>query len=464
MKELHLWPNNEKQQMFLADMHPYVGFGGAKGGGKSWAVDAKAIKYAFKYPGVKIKIVRRSYPMLYENHIPQMIRMLDGIAKYNDSRKEHRFPNKSLIMYRYCMSKKDIQNFQGNECDVMFIDEATHFLEEEVTEMISCVRGANDFPKQTHITCNPGGRGHAWVKRKYIDCNFDEYENPDDYSFIKSLLDDNIALMKNDPNYEKRLRLLPPKQYQAYRFGDWDIFEGQFFEEFRNDPANYDTHINTHVINPFTIDGSWKIIRSYDHGYNKPFACSWYAINHDDTMFNILEKYGCTKTPNEGVRWPTEKVFSEIKKFEGEHEILRRFTIDGVADPACWQRDGNGPSIADTAAKQGVYFDPGDNKRISGWAQVHNRLAFDENGRAKLYFWNNCRGMIRTLPLLVYSDTRPEDLDTFQEDHLADELRYACALNPTNPPPRKAPPPKPYDPLEIDWTNEAGGMNRVLRV
>ena len=165
-------------------------------------------------------------------------------------------------------------------------------------------------------------------------------------------------------------------------------------------------------------------------------------------VYRILELYGCTDTPNEGVKWTPERVFAEIHRIETEHRWLRGKTIQGVADPAIWDAE-TGESIADVAARYRVYFDKGDHARLPGWMQVHYRLYFDDNGYPMMYVFKNCKAFIRTMPLLQYDEHRVEDLDTDGEDHVADEVRYFLMTRPIKP--RKAPLPaaKQADPLKM---------------
>lgn len=148
--------------------------------------------------------------------------------------------------------------------------------------------------------------------------------------------------------------------------------------------------------------------------------------------YRIAELYGCTGTPNEGVRQTPEQVFRQIAQTEKEHPLLKGKRVIGVADPAIWACQ-TGKSIAAVAAEQGVYFTPGDNKRIPGWLQLHYRLGFDDNGFPRMYIFSNCKDFIRTLPLLRYDPLKPEDLDTEGEDHIADETRYFCMARPILP-------------------------------
>ena len=424
---------NDKQKLFLADTHRYVGYGGARGGGKSWCVRTKAKILAAKYPGIKICIVRKTYPELTANHIKPLTKEIQKeMARYNDSKKEFRFVNGSEIIFRYLDTDKDLDRFQGTEFDILFLDEATQFSEDQYKMLIACVRGVNDFPKRVYITCNPGGVGHQWVKRLFIDRIYNTGEEPEEYSFIQAGVRDNKALMEMQPDYIKQLEALPPKIREAWLNGSWDVYMGQFFEDFYNFPDHYADRVGTHVIDPFEIPDGWKIYRSFDWGYNKPFSCGWWAVDYDGVAYRILELYGCDKTPNEGVKWTPPKVFSEIHRIETEHRWLAGKKIIGIADPAIWDAE-TGESIADVAAKHQVFFTPGDNKRIPGWMQVHYRLAFDDNGFPMMYVFSNCKAFIRTIPLLQYDEHRPEDLDTDGEDHVADEVRYFCMSRPIKP-------------------------------
>ena len=206
--------------------------------------------------------------------------------------------------------------------------------------------------------------------------------------------------------------------------------------------------MHTHVIDPFEIPEGWKIYRSFDWGYNRPFSCGWWAVDYDGVVYRILELYGCGNTPNEGVKWTPPQVFREIHRIETEHRWLAGKKIIGIADPSIWDAE-TGESIADVAARHQVYFTPGDNKRIPGWMQLHYRLAFDENGYPMMYIFSNCKAFIRTIPLLQYDGCKPEDLDTRGEDHVADEARYFCMSRPIKPRVAKGPDTHPSTPLAI---------------
>ena len=432
MRTLDLGRAQPKQTLFLKDKHRHIAYGGARGGGKSWAVRTKSKLLAFRYPGIKILIVRKTYKELQNNHIEQLTAELAGFAKYNRSDKMFRFPNGSTISFGYCANEGDLGQYQGAEYDVVFIDEAGQLQESWIRKINLCVRGTNGFPKRTYYTLNPGGPGHAYFKRVFVDRNFNPDEDPNDYFFIQAKVEDNKVLMDTQPDYLRELENLPPTLRAAWKDGRWDVYEGQFFEEFRDDPEHYQDRRWTHVIEPFEIPDGWTICRSYDFGYGKPFSCAWWAVDYDGTIYRIMELYGCTRTPNEGVKWTPDKQFEEIHKTEMQHPWLKGKTIIGVADPAIWDAS-RGESVADTAARYGVFFTPGDNERIAGWMQCHYRLQFDEDGYPRMYVFNTCRAFIRTIPLLIYDEHKVEDLDTTMEDHVADEWRYFCMSRPIKP-------------------------------
>ena len=447
--KLGLESPSPKQRIFLTDRHRHVAYGGARGGGKSWSVRYKAKLLAVRWPGIKILIVRRTYKELINNHIEPLRAELHGIAKYNKTDKVFTFPNGSTIWFGYCANDADLGQYQGAEYDVIFLDEATQLKQAWIEAINLAVRAANGLPKRTYYTCNPGGVSHAYIKRLFIDRRFEAGENPEDYSFTQALVTDNEALMARQPEYKAELEKLPEKLKRAWLYGEWDIFEGMFFEDFRLEPdlqACQAAGISreeakesgrwTHVIAPFSLSAGerrgWRIVRSYDFGYARPFSCAWWAVDFDGTVYRILELYGCAEEPNEGVKWSPDEQARQIAEIERTHPWLAGKKIDGVADPAIWDAS-RGESIAETMMRHGVYFTPGDNDRIPGWMQVHYRLQFDENGYARMYVFETCKAFIRTIPTLSYSQTRPEDLDTSQEDHVADETRYLCMSRPVKP-------------------------------
>lgn len=267
--------------------------------------------------------------------------------------------------------------------------------------------------------------------------------------FVPSSVFDNKILLANDPDYITRLASMPEQERNALLYGDWDTFAGQVFTEWRNDSDHYGDRINTHVVNPFQIPQSWRIFCAMDWGYSKPFSVGWYAVDHDRRLYRIREYYGCTGTPNQGVKLEPGYVAREIKRIEADDPNLRGRQITRVGDPAIWGSQ-SGESIGDLMERERVFFEKGDNSRIDGKMQVHHRLAFDENGYPMLYVFNTCRHFIRTVPNLVYDERDVEDIDTDGEDHIYDELRYVCMENPIAPRQNKPPALVVYDPLSTE--------------
>lgn len=425
-----------KQVQFCRARTKYVAYGGARGGGKSWIVRYKACRMARRFgapdeysAGIRICIVRRTLEDLRKNHLDQLKILLRGLAKYVKDDRRFVFANGATIKLEYCDNANDIDHFQGVEYDVIFVEEGTQFEPDWLKQIFASCRGVNPFPKRIYITCNPGGPGHQYIKRLFVDRVYEGREKPEEYSFIQAKVTDNSALMEHDPEYIGFLENLPPKLRKAWLEGDWNVYEGQYFEEFRNDPEHYEDRLWTHVINPLDrIPLHWEISRSFDWGYKKPFSCGWYTMDEDGIIYRFLELYGVQKSggvslADEGLKWSPNKVFAEIQRMEQEHPLLAGREITGVADSAIWDAE-YGKSIAATASQYGLYFSKSDKKRIPGWMQCHYRLQFDTEGRPRFYVTSNCTEFIRTIPTLQYDKIVPEDLDSKGEDHAADEWRY----------------------------------------
>lgn len=444
-----IWTPQPRQYDFMIRSEDEALYGGAAGGGKSDALVIEATRQVH-IPHYKALILRKTYPQLTEL-IEKSLRYYSLAfpkARYNASEHTWYFPSGAKIVFGSMQHSKDKINYQGKAYDFIAFDELTHFKYDEYIYLTSRNR-ANGPGTRVYMraTANPGGIGHGWVKERFITAaepmstiwesvkverEGKVYTKYKSRIFVPSSVFDNKILLENDPDYLTRLASMPEAERKALLYGDWDSYSGQYFAEWRDTPGHYDDRQWTHVINPFKIPNHWKIYRSFDWGYNRPFSCGWWAIDTDGVAYRILEFYGCNGTPNEGLRWTAKQVFSEIAKIENEHEWLKGKNIQGVADPAIFAADG-GESIAETAQKCRVYFQPGDNQRIPGWMQMHYRLTFDGNGFPMMYVFKNCKNFIRTVPTLIYDDHKVEDLNTEGEDHIADETRYFCMMRPITP-------------------------------
>ena len=445
-----IWAPQPRQLAFLERPEDEALYGGAAGGGKSDAIVIEATRQV-GIPHYKGLILRKTYPQLTElidKSRSYYSRAFPG-ARYNASEHTWRFPSGAKIVFGSMQHSSDKLNYQGKAYDFIGFDELTQFSFDEYIYLISRNRPNGPGTRcYMRATANPGGIGHGWVKNRFITAaqpmttiwDKRQVRKPDGelYTkwmsriFVPSSVFDNQALLANDPAYLARLASLPEAERKALLYGDWDSFSGQYFVEWRDDPSHYADRQWTHVIDPFEIPSGWTIYRSFDWGYNRPFSCGWWALDYDGVAYRILELYGCTNTPNTGLKWTAQQVFREIHRIESEHRWLKGKHIIGVADPAIFASDG-GEAISETASKCGVYFQPGDHQRIPGWMQMHYRLAFDANGYPMMYVFANCKAFIRTIPTLIYDEHKVEDLDTDGEDHIADETRYFCMARPIKP-------------------------------
>lgn len=460
-----VWKPQPKQIRFMERPEYECLYGGAAGGGKSDALLIEALRQVHipHYRGI---IFRKTYPQLTEliDRSQTLYSLAFPKADYNDSKHCWVFPSGAKIYFGSMQHTKNKTDYQGKRYDFIGFDELTHFTWEEYSYMFSRNRPSKNPKSKEKTRCyirastNPGGVGHGWVKDRFIDAaepgttiveNVD-VRMPDgstqtikrDRIFIPATIFDNQALLAENPAYLGSLALLTEKERNALLYGNWDTFQGQYFSEWRDAPDAADCKKAgitveqakeqgrwTHVIKPFDMnDGNkraWQIYRSYDFGYARPWALGYYAIDFDGNIYRFMEVYGSTGTPNEGNRWTPDQQFAYIAELERSHPWLQGKNILGVADPSIW--DGSrGISVADTAMKHGIYFTPGENERLSGLMQCRYRLQFDENGYSRFYVFDTCKEFIRTIPLMMHDEKRPELLDTSLEDHICDEWRYMC--------------------------------------
>ena len=464
-----IWTPQKKQAIFMSRPEDEALYGGAAGGGKSDALVIEALRQVH-IPHYKAIILRKTYPQLTEL-IEKSLGYYKAVfpkAKYNDSKHVWTFPSGAKIYFGSMQHTKDKHNYQGKAYDFVAFDELTHFTFEEYNYLFSRNR-PNGPGTRCYIraTANPGGVGHSWVKQRFITAAeamstiWEEHSvNMPDGSvkkfrksriFVPSSVFDNKKLIENDPGYLGRLAELPKAERDALLYGDWNSFSGQVFAEWVNDDKHYDDRKNTHVISPFRVPSEWKIYRGFDWGYSKPFSVGWYAVDYNKRIYRIRELYGCTETPDEGVKWEPALVARRIREIEEQDDNLKGKTIHGIADPAIFSDDrGRDTSIAAVMERSGVFFDKGNHERLAGKMQMHNRLRFDDDGYPMFYVFSTCKHFIRTVPSLVYSETDVEDVDTKGEDHIYDECRYVLMEYPITPKPRAKDKIKEFDPLELN--------------
>lgn len=444
-----IWqPQEGPQQALIACPVFEVFFGGARGGGKTDGSIGDWLEHSAKWGEAAVGVFfRRKFKQLTEVIArTQQIFPKFG-AKYNEQKAEWKMPNGARLLFRYLERDSDAMEYQGHNYTRVYIEEVTNFPSPDPIDKLRATIRSTVVPSSDwgmRLTGNPGGPGHGWVKKRYIDPNpkgyeilTDVFKNPftgEDVEiqrvFIPSRLSDNKLLMETNPMYVAQLSQAGSKQLvQAWLLGEWEFLDGAFFMEFEPArhvlPAEWLGRIPKHTL----------IYRACDWGFARPFSVGWYAVSDGtwglprDAIVKILEWYGCDGKPNVGIRLDAGPVGAGIRQRDLELQQLYGLrTKYGVADPSIFTRDG-GPCIAEEFYKAGANFHRADNKRVPGWQQVRRRLVGDD-GKPLLYFLETCDDSIRTLPILQHDEKNLEDLDTDGEDHAADELRYACMARP----------------------------------
>lgn len=401
-------PNSEPQWNFFTSTVRYTCYGGARGGGKSWAVVRKAALGALNYPGIRILILRREYGDMEGTLISPMLKILpQEIYTYNKSEHMITFSNGSKIKFGNMpgYSAAVQGKYQGQEYEWLFIDEATQFLETEFRGLDAIVRGANKIPKRIYLTCNPGGPGHTWVKRLFVDRKFKKGENPKDYLFIPATVDDNKDLMEADPAYVNALENLPEDIRRAHRHGDWNILAGIFFKEFQD---------GVHTCAPFIIPKHWKRYRAFDYGLDM-FFCLWIAVDETGRCYVYRE----CEQPDLYVSDAARKQLMLTKP----DEIIEAT----IAPPDMWSRNREtGKTQAATFAENGVPLLKASNSRVQGWSALKEFFKLREDKLPGLIIFDTCTSLIDCIKGLQHSSTDPNDVSKEPHGitHGPDALRY----------------------------------------
>lgn len=455
MNQQIIWEPQERQAALITCPVFEVFFGGARGGGKTEGSIGDWLQHSATYGEHAIGIfVRRKFKQLSEV-IARTKALFPKIgAKYHEQRAEWVMPGGGRLKFVYLERDSDAEEYQGHSYTRIYVEEVTNFPSPTpIDRLRATLRSGAGVPVGMRLTGNPGGPGHQWVKKRYIDpnpagyeiikesCLIDRGDGPEEVSlervFIPSKLGDNMLLMRNDPTYVLRLRQSGSEALvKAWLEGNWDIVEGAFFDEWDEalhvKPADYFDYRT-----PQTI-----LFRAFDWGSARPFSVGWYAICDglwprfdpfpEGALFRYREWYGA-KGPNIGLKMLNSDIADKIIEIEAGERIR-----SAVADPSIFIRQG-GPSINEAMFR--CRWRRADNKREPGWQAVRERLVgnthYSEDGQyhqiPMLYVADQCEDLIRTLPALQHDDVKMEDVDTDAEDHAADELRYACMSRPMKP-------------------------------
>ena len=428
-KDVIFQPNQGPQSDFLASSEREVFYGGARGGGKSYAMLVDPLRYCDKQHH-RALLIRRTMPELRDliNHSQQLYSKAYPGAKWREQEKEWRFPSGARIEFGYAENLTDALRYQGQSYTWIGIDELPQYPTQDIYNFLrSSLRSVDpEIPVFMRATGNPGNVGSQWVKEMFVDpakpnSKFDiEIQTPNGVKkisrrFIPAKLQDNPYLMQTD-DYYIMLASLPEVQRKQFLDGNWEAFEDSSFPEFNKD---------LHVVKPFDIPRGWMKFRAADWGYSSPACCLWFAVDYDNNLFVYRELY---------TKRNTADIFAR-KVLEMEDGEYIRY---GILDSSTWARRGDiGPSIAETMIQEGCRWRQSDRSprsRIAGKVEVHKRLRVDEDtGYPSMFIFSNCLNLIRTLPMLPVDKNNPEDVDTTADDHAYDALRYGCMSRPIHP-------------------------------
>ena len=406
---------NPKQKLFFASRKLYTAYGGAKGGGKTWAVRTKALLGAYNYAGIRILILRRTYPELQSNHIEPMLRMINPeFLLLQRLAPLHQLLKRSLIHFGHWAGENSELEYNGQEYDWIFLDEATQFTWRAFQFLGGLLRGVNDFPKRMYITCNPGGVGHRWVKRLFIDRDFitdaddpEASEDPEDYVFIPATVEDNTALLRSSPAYVRMLSSMPEdlRRLYVYLLGLGGA-RGSYFPELAG---------GANIVEPFKLPDSWKRYRAFDYGLDM-FACAWFAWTGRGAA-------GCTASsppPGSSSARPRRRCSRTPCPGSASRSPSRRRTCGtGRRTPPHHGRDLHGLRRAHREGRQ---------HRVQGHLLIKEALARRGEERPMLMFFKSCRNTIEDLRDIQADETNPNDCAREPHDvtHRVDAVRYYC--------------------------------------
>lgn len=444
-------PNPGPQEDFLRASEQEVLYGGAAGGGKSFAILADPMRY-FEHPKFNGLIIRRT-----NDELRDLIRESKALysqyhkdAKFNSQSSTWTFPSGATLWMSYLERDDDVMRYQGQAFSWIAVDELTQYATPFAWNYLrSRLRTtAKDLPLSMRATTNPGGPGHQWVKKMFID------PAPPGTSFIARDLDTNAPLvyprghskagqplfkrkfiparlsdnpyLYEDGQYEASLLSLPEHQRRQLLEGDWSLVQGAAFPEFRP---------SVHVTAPFTVPADWRRFRSCDYGYSSYAAVLWFAINPVDNQLVVYRELYVTKFTGKDLA----RKIVQIEQDAGERVSY------GILDSSVFHNRGNsGPVISEEMASEGVRFRPSDRgkgSRIAGRNRLHELLKLQEVGfdpetnspieAPGIIFFNTCRQTISDLQVIPTDPKGGEDIDDrFVSDHTYDALRYGIMSRP----------------------------------
>ncbi len=374
-----------------------------------------AVYFAWRYPGSRQLILRRTMPELQATLIQTLLQTFPLYwFRYLVAQRTCTFVNGSVIRFGYCNRENDVYRYQSAEYDIIRFDELTHFSEHMYTYLLSRIRGANAFPKQVKSATNPGGVGHVWVKQRFIDLGAPDREHSlatGTRLFLPARVDDNFFLRRHDPNYKARLENLVETEKRALLYGEWNIADGRYFDEWNQD---------IHVVRPFVLPAHWQRYFTMDYGLDM-LAGYWIAV--DDS----------------GRAYVYRELFESNHRISNAAERILEMTAEPItaflAPPDLWNRGREqGRSAAEIFLDYGISLVKAPANRVNGWLELKEWLRpqprLDGSGAtARLTFFDTCIHAIRCIPALLHDKKNPSDcaLEPHEYTHAPDAIRYFVA-------------------------------------
>lgn len=447
-----IYQSQPRQTVFHGDDGQCRLYGGAAGGGKTEAIlwEIFALCTDMRWKGLRGAVFRKTIPDIEKYFIQRAQDVFpQNLYTYNKQKRIMTFKcTGSMVEFNYCESEADLTAYQGAQWDFLAIDEFTQHSEYVFKYLFARLRTKKvGWQVKFFGGSNPGGVGHAWVKRIWIDNDLMDIEKKFTWSFIPATLDDNPKMLEANPHYEDQLMMLPDEQIRrAWRFGDWNIFAGQFFTEIRPE---------IHGFEPFEISRHWAKFISIDYGYDHLCAVYWYAVDEDGEVW-IYKEYVCRNKTY-------EEVAKKICDLTGDSEKIDYI----VADPSIWAKKGSGDGLSGAEEMQNVFdledremtLVQADNNRIIGWGIMREWLKTykrkDSEGKerdhSRLHISNHLKMWWKFVPSLQRDPKKPEDVlkATTQNtdgivsysDDPGDSTRYGLMSRP-HPRKKKVEPPK----------------------
>jgi hypothetical protein len=414
-----------------------IGYGGAAFGGKTDADLGLSFIYAWAHPGCHIAFFRRKFSELEgpDGAIQRSQTLYYPVPgmQYNDSKHRWTFPNGSRLQFCHCQNEKDRFDYQSSQIDLLIIDEATHFTWRIIDYLLTRNRASVDGTWPFCLmTTNPGGIGHAWYRKLFIDAGafntINEAETPNEQIertyFIPARLEDNPIGRERDPEYEKKLEARDEQTQLALRYGVWDIATGIFFSTWRSLPRDGK---HPHVIEPIPIQPYWRLYGSVDYGHNprfpgeKPFVYGLYAMADDGHCYRIDELAGAG--------WGVETQIEKIRELEAKYAPLRISHRSGCPSMFTEQKKGS-PTVAEDYGAAGVFVEPSHTDRVNGHARCRQWLLDAPDGRPWFMSFSTCRHFNAQVTEVIIDEDNPEDIDEDCEEHAIEEWRHFLMSRP----------------------------------